>query len=122
MIRQEVVIESNFADIHFMFTAEQKEKLDKAIDDPDTEFVFVPSAILKDRIASGADPRLQKLASKLVVTILQMPHGASLALDKALVKKIVNNELDANHAYVFSMGEIRVFDSTNNILRFDNNE
>lgn len=94
-------------------TQEQKLKLRNAIEDPNVEFVFLPSAELKRRIANGTDPRLSKLASKLTVTMLQISSGQGIILDKNLVMKMVSGNLDENHEYVFSLGEVIVVPSPN---------
>lgn len=94
------------------FTQEQKQQLMNAVEDPKTEFVFLPSAELKKRIASGTDPMLTKLSSKLVVTMLELPSDQGIRLDKKLILKYINGSIDEKHSYVFSLGEIRVIDST----------
>lgn len=93
-------------------TAEQKQKLKKAIDDPATEFIFIPSATLKERIAKGNDPHLAGLSPVMCRTFLEMPHSAAIAIDKTLVMKYVTGEIDKGHDYVFSLGELRVLDDS----------
>lgn len=93
------------------FTPEQRQMLKNAINDPKTEFVFLPSAELRRRIASGSDPRLQKLARKLVVTILQLSSDHGILLSKDLVLKYIEGTIDENHGYIFGLGEIVVLDS-----------
>lgn len=89
-------------------TSEQKQILYNAIEDPQVEFVFLPSAELKRRIAKGTDPKLSKLASKLIVTMLQISSGEGIVLDKKLIMKMVSGNLDENHDYIFSLGEVIV--------------
>lgn len=93
------------------FTQEQRQTLINAVNDPKTEFVFLPSAELKRRIASGSDPKLQKLAKKLVVTILQLSGDQGILLSKDIVLKYIEGKADENHNYIFSLGEIMVLDS-----------
>tara|TARA_B100001778_G_scaffold334404_1_gene345606 strand:+ start:2733 stop:3047 length:315 start_codon:yes stop_codon:yes gene_type:complete len=93
------------------FTPEQRQQLRNAIEDPRTDFVFIPSAELKRRIATGNDPRLSKLASKLIVTILELSSDQGILLGKDLVLKYVEGSVDDNHQYILGLGEIRVIDA-----------
>jgi hypothetical protein len=102
------------------YTAEQKQQIRNAVEDPNVEFVFIPSAELKRRIASGTDIRLSKLAKKLMVTILDLPSDQAIRLDKSLVLRAVEGTLDENHEYVFSLGEIRVLNAGLRLASDDN--
>jgi hypothetical protein len=93
------------------YPAEQKQQIRNAIEDPNVEFVFIPSAELKRRIASGSDPMLNRLASKLVVTLLQLPSDQAIRLDKSLVLKAIEGSLDDQHEYIFGLGEVRVLNA-----------
>ena len=97
------------------FTHEQRQQLKNAIKDSNTDFVFLPSAELKQNIAKGNDPKLSKLASKLIVTILQMSNDQGILLSKDLVLKDVEGNIDENHQYVLNSGEIRVINAIPNV-------
>ena len=102
------------------YTPEQRQQIRNAIEDPSVEFVFIPSAELKRRIASGSDPRLMKLANKLMVTMLELTSDQAIRLDKSLVLKAVEGTLDDNHEYVFGLGEIRVLNAGLKLASDDN--
>lgn len=89
-------------------TAEQKEKIRNAINDPNIQFYFVPSAEIKSRIVEGSDPILSLLAKNLKIAIMSCSDGLGVSIDPQMILRFINNELDEKNVYWLRMGDIRV--------------
>lgn len=76
--------------------------------DNEVEFYFVPSAELKNRIVRGGDPIIDKLPKLAKSIILELPFDKGIALYTPMVLKYIEGSLDKNNSYIFDLGEIRV--------------
>ena len=83
-------------------------KLRKLGIEDEVEFFFLPSAELKNKIARGGDPILDKLPPLAKKCLLEVPYGKGLALYRPMVIKYIDGTLDKDNSYIFDMGEIRV--------------
>lgn len=74
----------------------------------EVEFYFVPSSRLKQLVAQGGDPIIDKLPSLARKCILELKDGQGMAIYTPTVLKYIEGTLDANNTYLFDMGELRV--------------
>lgn len=74
----------------------------------EVEFYFVPSARLKELITQGGDPIIDKLPFLARKCILELQHGQGMAIYTPTVLKYLEGTLDANNTYLFDMGDMRV--------------
>jgi hypothetical protein len=74
----------------------------------EVEFYFVPSSRLKQLIAQGGDPILDKLPPLARKCILELRDGQGMAIYTPTILKYIDGTLDENNKYIFDMGEIRV--------------
>lgn len=81
------------------------EKMFNLINDPNIDFVLLPTPRLQQLITSGEHPRLQKLRKDAQTFLLE---GKVIPLDKEDVIKYLNGTLDADATFLFATGEIRV--------------
>jgi hypothetical protein len=80
-------------------------KLRKLGIEDEVEFYFVPSPELRNRIARGGDPVLDKLPKAAKEMILSgRPH----ALYRPMVVKYIDGTLDKDNCYILDMGKIGV--------------
>ena len=88
-----------------------KEMLDKlkrlGIAD-EIEFYFIPSAELKNRIVNGGDPIIDQLPPLTRKIFLELPQDKGIALYFPMVLKYIDGTLDKRNSYIFDLGEIRV--------------
>ena len=89
-------------------SAEMLAKLKKLGLEDEIEFYFVPSAELKNRIVRGGDPILDKLPTLAKKVFLELPQDKGVALYFPMVLKYIEGTLDKNNSYIFDLGEIRV--------------
>tara|TARA_B100000614_G_scaffold262909_1_gene300806 strand:+ start:285671 stop:286009 length:339 start_codon:yes stop_codon:yes gene_type:complete len=75
------------------------------------KFYFVPYESLRNRISRGGDETVDALPVAIKEAILLCDGNSTIGiwLDPKLVAKHVEGTLDKKNAYIFSMGEIRVF-------------
>lgn len=97
-------------------TPEQRQKFRQACKNPDLVFYFVPSADLKQRVASEIDPNLVELAKWMKIAILTCESGQGIELHPDLVLKYVDGVDDPN-VYWMRLGEIRVAGYGDMVLR-----
>lgn len=74
----------------------------------EVEFYFVPSAKLKQLIIQGGDPIVDKLPQLSRKCILELPDGKGLPQYTPMVLKYLDGTLDDNNKYILDMGELRV--------------
>lgn len=74
----------------------------------EVEFYFVPSSRLKQLISQGGDPILDKLPLLARRCILELRDGQGMAIYTPTILKYIDGTLDANNTYLFDMGEVRV--------------
>jgi hypothetical protein len=74
----------------------------------EVEFYFVPSARLKQLIVQGGDSVIDKLPPLSKKCILELQDGQGMAIYTPTVLKYIAGTLDKNNSYIFDMGEIRV--------------
>lgn len=79
-----------------------------AIRDDKATFIFVPSALLKEKLLKGDDPILNSLPKGMAEHLLSVPQGGGIATDANLVLKYLEGTLDPKNAHLLSLGEIRV--------------
>jgi hypothetical protein len=79
-----------------------------AIKDDKAVFIFIPSAILKEKLAKKSDPVLNSLPLGMAEHILSCPQGSGISTDADLVLKYLEGSVDEKNAYLLSLGEIRV--------------
>lgn len=89
-------------------TSEDKQKMHNAIKDPNTTFVFIPSADMKNKIINKSDKILNQLPDSMIATILSLKSDQAIHLDKEVILKLIDNSIDEKNKHVFSQGEIRV--------------
>jgi len=87
---------------------EMLEKMRKLGIDKEVEFYFVPSQELRNRIARGGDPILDQLPESAKKIILTCPPGKGISQYNQMVLKYIEGTLDKRNSYVFDLGEIRV--------------
>jgi hypothetical protein len=74
----------------------------------EVEFYFVPSTRLKQLVVQGGDPIIDKLPPLARKCILELQDGQGMAIYTPTILKYIDGTLDANNTYLFDMGEIRV--------------
>jgi len=74
----------------------------------EVEFYFVPSTRLKQLVAQGGDLIIDKLPPLARKCILELRDGEGMAIYTPTILKYIAGTLDANNTYLFDMGEIRV--------------
>jgi len=89
-------------------TREQKKKIIEAIRSKKTEFIFIPSRSLKDKIMQNEDTFIVSLPSGMPEILLGCPDGKGISLAPDLVVKMINGNLDAKNKYILSMGNVIV--------------
>lgn len=90
------------------FNADTVQRFRNAIKDEKAIFIFVPSAILKEKLTNKSDPLLNELPDSMVGHLLSCPYGSGIATDTEMILKYLDGTLDKNNSYLFSQGEIRV--------------
>lgn len=83
-------------------------KLKKLGIENEVEFYFIPSAELKNRIIRTGDPVIDKLPVMAKRIFLELPQDKGVALYTPMVLKYIDGTLDRNNSYIFDLGEIRV--------------
>ena len=89
-------------------SGEMLAKLKKLGLENEVEFYFLPSAELKNRIIRGGDPIIDKLPVLARKIFLELPDGKGISLYFPMVLKYIDGTLDKNNSYIFDLGEIRV--------------
>lgn len=74
----------------------------------EVEFYFLPSAELKRRIVRGGDPIIDKLPTLAKKIFLELEQYKGIALYTPMVLKYIDGTLDRNNSYIFDLGEIRI--------------
>ena len=87
----------------------------------EVEFYFVPSARLKQLIIQGGDPIIDQLPSLARKCILELADGQGMAVYTPTVLKYVDGTLDARNTYLFNMGELRVQNEGQLVIKAMNN-
>jgi hypothetical protein len=83
----------------------------------DIQFLFVPNEALRNRVMRCGDPIVDKLASKVKEAILLCGPGEGVSLENSVVLGYIDGTIDANHAYVLGMGEIRITNVNELVLK-----
>ena len=83
-------------------------KLKKLGLENEVEFYFIPSNELKNRMVRGGDPIIDKLPALARKIFLELPPGKGIALYFPMVLKYIEGTLDRDNSYIFDLGEIRV--------------
>jgi hypothetical protein len=89
-------------------TGEFLAKLRKLGIENEIDFYFLPSKELKEKIIRGGDPIIDKLPKLAKTSFLELPYGKGIALYTPMVIKYIDGTLDKNNSYIFDLGEIRV--------------
>lgn len=92
-------------------------KLKKLGLENEIEFYFVPSNELKNKIVRGGDPIISKLPDLARTVFLELPQGKGVALYTPMVIKYLDGTLDKNNSYIFDLGEIRVRNANELIVK-----
>lgn len=74
----------------------------------EVEFYFLPSLRLRQLIVQGGDPIIDQLPPLARKCLLELKDGEGMALYTPTVLKFIEGTLDARNTYLFNMGEIRV--------------
>jgi hypothetical protein len=74
----------------------------------EVEFYFVPSSKLKQLIVQGGDPIIDKLPQLARKCILELQDGKGLPMYTPTVLKYIDGTLDMYNKYLLDMGELRV--------------
>jgi len=82
-------------------------KIKQIIMNDNVRLYFIPSPELRDLAAKGKHPLLKHLPSARKMDILS---GRGISIQKRLVWKWLNNELDDKNSFILSRGEVRVVD------------
>jgi hypothetical protein len=83
----------------------------------EVEFYFVPSARLKQLIIQGGDPIIDQLPPLARKCILELQDGKGMAVYTPTILKYIDGTLDARNTYLFNMGEIRVQNEGQMVLK-----
>jgi hypothetical protein len=89
-------------------TPEVVEKIKKLGIMPEIEFYFVPSTDLKNRIIRGGDLIIDQLPKLAKEVILNLPSGQGISVYSPMVMKYIEGTLDVKNSYIFDLGEIRI--------------
>jgi len=92
-------------------------KLKKLGLENEVEFIFIPSVELKNRIIRGGDSIIDKLPPLARKVFLELPEGKGIALYFPTVLKYIDKTLDRNNSYIFDLGEIRVRNENELIIK-----
>ena len=98
------------------YTAEQLNKLRKAVLDPKARFAFMPHALLKEALVRGTDEQLNKIPQSMKDVLLTMPNGAAIAINNKMVMKYIEGTLDEKNKYLFEFGEVIIVNDSMTIL------
>jgi len=83
----------------------------------EVEFYFLPSQELKRRIVTGGDPVIDKLPTLAKKVFLELEYGKGIALYTPMVLKYIDGTLDKNNSYIFDLGEIRIRNDNELIIK-----
>jgi len=89
-------------------TGEMISKLRSLGIENEIEFYFVPSQELINRIVRGGDPIIDQLPELAKKVFLGASKNQGHALHVPMVLKYIEGTLDARNSYIFDLGEIRV--------------
>ena len=85
------------------------EKILNAIQDPNIEFVFVPSPKLKELVTQNEHPHIQSLPEHMKIAILSVTEGNAIGpIDNQMVLKYLKGTLDARQKFILDHSEVRV--------------